>query len=310
MPESLPTNDVPIVTPTHTEASVDKVVLRTLEKCLFVRASEVIARTVVATKGVEGQITWLTLEREFHHQLVTTAFAVCKRNTLITTNQEVKVALFDFLLGVVNGRPQSDFFDAKKTEARSNRANRERKRLGRKRARAAKREREREEPKMDSAIRRSEATRTCEQCNVRFTSRKRYSKHKCEPVPGVEPPTKSQSTEAKRSRRIRARNAAKLKKKETKSVTKATSIVDVPEKVTSAVEVGVPAKETPVPQVAANTLTTTATVTGASWYDNQVICEDCDDVAVARKHGRWPKCWLHLQKDAYYEMITDDESDG
>jgi hypothetical protein len=72
-----------------------------------VRASELIARTVLATKGLDGKIVWLTLEKEFHHhQLVTTAFAVCQRNQLIVvTNQEMKSALFDFLLGVVNGRP-------------------------------------------------------------------------------------------------------------------------------------------------------------------------------------------------------------
>jgi hypothetical protein len=91
--------------------------LEILERCLFVRASELIARTVLATKGLDGKIVWLTLEKEFYHQLVTTAFAVCKRNQLIVTNQEMKSALFDFLLGVINGRPQSDFFDAKKTDS-------------------------------------------------------------------------------------------------------------------------------------------------------------------------------------------------
>jgi hypothetical protein len=87
----------------------------------------------------------------------------------------------------------------------------------------------------------------------------------------------------------------------------ATSIVDVPKKVTSAVEVGAPAKETPVPQVAANRLTT---VTGASWCEGKPQCEDCDEEAVGRKHGRWPKCWNHLPTYNYYEMITDDELDG
>jgi hypothetical protein len=81
--------------------------------------------------------------------------------------------------------------------------------------------------------------------------------------------------------------------------------------VTSAVEVlGVPAKETPVPQVAANKLTTVVMVTRASWHGDKPQCEDCDEEAVGRKHGRWPKCWIHLPMHDYYEMITDDELDG
>ena len=84
MPEQL--NDVPIVTPSNNTGNGDRIVLRTLEKCFFARASEVIARTTVATKGADGKITWFTLERGFHHQLVTTAFAVCKREALIAIN--------------------------------------------------------------------------------------------------------------------------------------------------------------------------------------------------------------------------------
>jgi hypothetical protein len=277
MPEQLPTNDAlvnPEIQRIGGEPNVDRVLARILEKCLFVRASEVIARTVAATKDAESEIIWLTLEREFHHLLVTTVFAICKRNALLATNQEVKEALFDFLLGVVNGRPQSD---AKKIEARSNRANRERKRLSRKRARAAKREREREEPKIDAAIRRSEATRTCEECSVRFTSRKRYSKHKCVPVPGKEEPQKSQTSEAKRARRVRARNAARLKKREAKATS----------------EVGV-VNTTPAPQVAEDKLTAVTPVTGTSERTDRPQCEDCTSRAVGRKHGLWPKCLIHF----------------
>jgi hypothetical protein len=154
---------------------------------------------------------------------VTIAFAVCKKNGVTALFGDIKVALFDFLLGVVNGRPQSDFFDAKEIEARSNRANRERKRLSRKRARAAKREREREELKIDSAIRRSEATHSCKECGKRFTSRKRFLKHICEPVPEVEKLEKQPVvSDAKRTRRAKARLASRLKHRAARSATQAT----------------------------------------------------------------------------------------
>ena len=110
---------------------------------MFVRASELLARTVAASRDGDGKIFWLELERDFHHKVVTIDFAVCKKNDVQALTCDLKVALFDFLLGVVNGRPQPASFDAKEVEARSNRANREMKRLARKRARAARRERER-----------------------------------------------------------------------------------------------------------------------------------------------------------------------
>jgi len=89
------------------------VVSRVLEKCFFVRASEVLARTTLAAKDGEGKIYWLELERSFHHTLVTTAYAVCKKNSVAALSCDIKVALFDFLLGVVNGCPQQAFFERK-----------------------------------------------------------------------------------------------------------------------------------------------------------------------------------------------------
>ena len=76
---------------------------------------------------------------------------------------------------------------------------------------------------MDAMIRRSEATRSCTCCGVRFTSRKRYSKHDCTPVPEVEQPAKPPTSEAKRARRAKARLAAKLKRREARARAQVTS---------------------------------------------------------------------------------------
>ena len=72
---------------------------------MFVRASELLARTGAASRDGDGKIFWLELERDFHHKVVTIAFTVYKKNDVQALTCDLKVALFDFLLGVVNGRP-------------------------------------------------------------------------------------------------------------------------------------------------------------------------------------------------------------
>jgi hypothetical protein len=81
-----------------------------LEKRFFV-PRENLARTVMAAKQQDGKIFWLELERTFYHTLVTTALAVYNRNSVQALSCDIKIALFDFLLGVVNGQPQQAFFD-------------------------------------------------------------------------------------------------------------------------------------------------------------------------------------------------------
>jgi hypothetical protein len=130
---------------------------------------------------------------------------------------QFKVALFEFLLGVLNGDALVDIFDKKKIEAKTNRANRERKRLARKRRRAAKREREREARKAKKPGRIGKTvsdgqTRTCQACGKHFASRKRASRHKCArsfdvKTKGVLAPVVPSFGESKRARRARNRKA-------------------------------------------------------------------------------------------------------
>ncbi|KAF8460129.1 hypothetical protein BDZ91DRAFT_766534 [Kalaharituber pfeilii] len=161
-----------------------------LRKGLFVRASDLLSNVVVATKNEDGKVTWINLGKEYHGMMLTTALT------------------------------------KKKTEAKSNRANRERKRLARKRQRAAARERRRECDKLkiprDASGNPTGQTRKCDVCENRFASRKRLSKHKCAPIrkdgqKEVLLAEKVKKTNlAKAARRRKARAAKKERKKSAK----------------------------------------------------------------------------------------------
>lgn len=254
-----------------------------LEKSLFIRASELLARVTVAAKDASGKVNWVTLDSVYHSVLVKTAVAVVKTNGPNHSVASIKEALFIFLLGVLNGKPQSGFFASKEAESKSNRANRERKRLARKRSRAAKREREREAKLIRNparigaselaASKPSGSTRTCLLCDVKFASRKKLSRHSCKVKQANEaPPTKPTGvvSDAKRARRAKARKARR-------DVVKAEKAKIAADK--SAAE------------LAAKKLKMLSPVTDAS--GKTVECENCTNHAVgAIHHGnqRYEKC--------------------
>ncbi|KAH9068428.1 hypothetical protein EDB83DRAFT_2376463, partial [Lactarius deliciosus] len=175
-----------------------------LEKSLFIRASELLARVMVAAKDASGKVNWVTLDSVYHSVLVKTAVG----------RPSIKEALFIFLLGVLNGKPQSGFFASKEVESKSNRANRERKRLARKRSQSAKRNLIRNPARIGASelasSKPSGSTRTCLLCEVKFASRKKLSRHSCKVKQANEaPPTKPTGvvSDAKRARRAKARKA-------------------------------------------------------------------------------------------------------
>lgn len=86
-----------------------------LEKCLFVSASDLPTRISAASKNMEGKFTWITLDRDYHSVLVKTVLAICKSSKVIYQLSLLKEVLFEFLLSVLNGQPQPDFFSRKET---------------------------------------------------------------------------------------------------------------------------------------------------------------------------------------------------
>ncbi|KAH6914960.1 hypothetical protein BKA70DRAFT_560664 [Coprinopsis sp. MPI-PUGE-AT-0042] len=264
--------------PTEAESA-----LTALEKSLFVRASELLARVTVAAKDENGRICWVTLEPAYHSVLVKTAVAAVKASGPSHCVASIKEALFTFLLAILNGRPQDKFLASKEVESKTNRANRERKRLARKRSRAAKRERDREAKHLQNTTRMTEedrsrskpsgSTRTCMLCEKKFASRKKLSRHSCSTTQANEAlPTKQPGiiTDAKRARRARARKARR----------EAVKAKKVAEQEAQAILSAAAKKlklRTPVTDTSGKTIT----------------CENCDSPAVgAVHHGnqRYEKC--------------------
>jgi len=304
---------------------------RFLAANLFVRASELMSRVVVAAKDNGGRFFWITLEKDFHSSLVSTSLSLAAKHNLSFPVDVLKDHLFRFLIDILNGQPQADFFDKKRIEAKSNRANRERKRLARKRSRAAKREEKRQHDKLSTQLRRKGVkdakgrsvtiqSRTCLECKKRFNSRKRLSKHKC-PGPVVAEPRKKQEpqtkvNEAKRARRARARKARKERVRLMKiNIVHLDTLSTSGGTVTQTAEL--PASSTDVKAttsqviaastaIADNTLQTATPVTGGSGTTTEE-CEDCHspavyyktDVCKIRMYGlddiwpKFPKCEDH-----------------
>ena len=84
--------------------------------------------------------------------------------------------MFGFILELLNGEGNSTFFDLQKGGRKANNAQKEKRRLARKRSRAAKREREREAAK---AAKLPPRMRKCVSCGREFASRKTTRRHTC-----------------------------------------------------------------------------------------------------------------------------------
>ncbi|KAH9952379.1 hypothetical protein BGW80DRAFT_1322951 [Lactifluus volemus] len=84
--------------------------------------------------------------------------------------------MFAYILELLREGGHEAFFELKKGGRKANNAQKEKRRLARKRSRASKREREREAAK---AAKLPTRQRQCEACGRKFESRKTAKKHKC-----------------------------------------------------------------------------------------------------------------------------------
>jgi hypothetical protein len=287
-----------------------------LNKCLFVRTSDLLSNVTSAAKTVQGKFIWVTLDTKYHAVLVKTVLAITKQSDLTFPTALIKDELFSYLLQILNGTPQSDFFKAQKIETLANRANQERKRLARKRSRAAARERKRECDKLkipsDKKGVPTGQTRSCKACLTKFTSRKRLSKHVCtgKPVDAGQSGKElavvgggKKITEAKRLRRASARRNRRQKAKAAKVAAKED------EKSTEAVANNKPS--------GASSVTGESRVMGINtrgeWWtiEGNEVCEDCENKAVAAKFGRYLKCKDHATAACdYFEHVPPSHLAG
>ncbi|KAG0705287.1 hypothetical protein DFH29DRAFT_996871 [Suillus ampliporus] len=158
--------------------------LNVLRRRLFVNVDELRKNILIATKDDKGQIDWVTLSPAYHGTLVKTALVLVLRGVLNAPLVPlVKRTLFVYILELLNEGKDTMFFALSKGATTHNRAQREKKRLARKRSRAAKREEQRIVKKgghVQVALKRGqENVLTCPDCALDFRSRKQQKKHTC-----------------------------------------------------------------------------------------------------------------------------------
>jgi len=251
--------------------------LNTFRRRFYVSREAIIPHIVSAVKDADDAIEWVELTKEFHSALVSRAvFTVCQGVKVgALTVQRIKRSFFVFILEVLNGGAHS-FFDLKDGVTKEKRANKERKRLAKKRSRAAKRERERLAPKTPAgpATERPQRARACLGCSKAFASKKALQRHR-----RAQPGCKT--------------NARKLKQREV-VVTQATTAPDspAPPPVTDVSEESAPPSPPPTSIIHRY-------CHAMDREGTKRVCEDCSEPALfVVMHGMhldlgdWSSCYL------------------
>ncbi|KAF8262342.1 hypothetical protein EI94DRAFT_1808935 [Lactarius quietus] len=117
-------------------------VLNIFRRRWFLSRTNLLANVISAQKAEDGNITWVEFSPPFHAHLVKCAVALVPRPV-----PWVKRVMFVFVLELLNQEGHQIFFELWKGGCKANHAQKEKRRLARKRSRAAKRERDREAAK-------------------------------------------------------------------------------------------------------------------------------------------------------------------
>ena len=137
----------------------------------FLSRANLLTNVISAQKDEDGNISWVEFTPQYHSHLIKCAVALVPHPV-----PKVKKVMFVYILELLNEGGHEAFFDLKAGGRKANNAQKEKRRLARKRSRAAKREREREAAK---AAKLPARERQCSGCGRKFASRKTASKHKC-----------------------------------------------------------------------------------------------------------------------------------
>ena len=157
-------------TPGVVEPSVFDI-LNIFRRRWFLSRTHLLANVISAQKAEDGNISWVEFTPPYHSHLVKCAVTLVPHPVLM-----VKKVMFVYILELLNGEGHGTFFELQKGGRKANNAQKEKRRIARKRSRAAKREREREAAKTATLPPRE---RQCEACGRKFKSRKTACKHKC-----------------------------------------------------------------------------------------------------------------------------------
>ena len=157
-------------TPEDVDLSVFDI-LNIFRRRWFLSRANLLANVISAQKVEDGKLSWVEFTPQFHSHLVKCAVALVPHPV-----RKVKKVLFGFILELLHGEGDTAFFELQKGGRKANNAQKEKRRLARKRSRAAKREREREAAKVAQGPPRF---RECMSCGREFASRKTARRHKC-----------------------------------------------------------------------------------------------------------------------------------
>ena len=146
-------------------------ILNIFRRRWFLSRANLVANAISAQKAEDGNFSWVEFAPPYHSHLVKCAVALVPHPVHM-----VKRVMFVYILELLNGEGHMAFFNLQKGGRKANNAQKEKKRLARKRRRAAKRERDREAAK---AAKLPSVERQCGDCGRKFTSRKTSRKHKC-----------------------------------------------------------------------------------------------------------------------------------
>ena len=149
-------------------------VLNIFRRRWFLSRAALLEYCLSAQKAEDGSISWVEFSPPFHSHLVKCAVALVPHRACPVPM--VKRVMFVFILELLNREGHLAFFDLQKGGRKANNAQKEKRRLARKRSRAAKREREREAAK---AAKLPPHERECLTCGRKFQSRKTAKRHKC-----------------------------------------------------------------------------------------------------------------------------------
>ena len=146
-------------------------VLNIFRRRWFLSRANLLTNVISAQKAEDGKFSWVEFSPQYHSHLVKCAVALVPHPVRM-----VKKVLFVYVLELLGGEGNLAFFDLQKGGRKANNAQKEKRRLARKRSRASKREREREAAK---AAKLPTHERQCVACGRKFESRKTARKHKC-----------------------------------------------------------------------------------------------------------------------------------
>ncbi|KAF8484144.1 hypothetical protein F5888DRAFT_1894907 [Russula emetica] len=137
----------------------------------FLSRANLLTNVISAQKDEDGNISWVEFSPQYHSHLVKCAVALVPHPAI-----KVKKVMFVYILELLNEKGKLAFFDLQAGGRKANNAQKEKRRLARKRSLASKREREREAAK---AAKLPTHQRQCKACGRKFKSRKTAKKHKC-----------------------------------------------------------------------------------------------------------------------------------